>query len=164
MPDYEGIKSDGVLEMFMNNLATAPEWTPRIIETAMHPLGSRIVGNMQSAVSDNRYTGDLEESISYDYNTGAMQLEISPKAMRGKWDAGLLLELGTRPIPNAPWSPIKAWADFRGVPGFPILMKIREVGVSPHPFLDRTLERSMPDVENTGQEIVDAMANKMVSK
>ena len=49
---------------------------------------------------------------------------ISPKVMRGKWDGGLILELGTRPIPNVPWMPIKRWADFRGVPAGPVTVRV----------------------------------------
>ena len=163
MPDNITVRSDGVLEMFVNNANNAPAWMPRTLEMVMRPLGEKIVTNMRAAVEENRYTKALEDSITSEYDVEGMRLEISPKELRGgKWDAGLLLELGTRPIPNLPWAPIKAWADFRGIPAFPVWFKIREQGVSPHPFLDRTLEASMPDIDNTAQELVDAMAVRIV--
>lgn len=163
MPDNITFRSDGVLEMFVNNARNAPAWMPRLLDSVMRPLGDKIVSNMQAAVDKNKYTGELSESITSEYDMEAARLEISPKALRGgKWDAGLILELGTRPIPNLPWAPIKAWAEFRGLPAFPIWFKIREQGVSAHPFLDRTLETSMPDIDRTAQELVDGMAVNIV--
>lgn len=162
MPDGITIRSDGVLEMFVNNANNAPAWLPRTVEMHMRPLGQTIVANMRAQVKPNRYTGALEDSISDEYDVNAMRLEVSPKAKRKNWDAGLLLELGTGPIPNLPWAPIKAWADFRGLPAFPVWLKIREEGAKAHPFLEDTLQRSVPDIDRTAQELVDSMAVRIV--
>lgn len=156
------IKSDGRLEQFVKNLGEASQWMPTLIEQTLKPLGERIVKIMQAKVRENRYTGALEDSITSEYESGESRVVISPKAMRGRWDAGLILELGTKPIPNAPYGPIKKWADFRGLPAFPVWYKIRTQGVSAHPFLERTLDASESEIGQAAQELVDKMAEKVL--
>lgn len=140
MPEFLTITSDGVLEAVRDKLDSVDEWMPGIIAPAMDALGDAVVDVMYTLVEPNRYTGALQESIKSEYDMMSQEVAIYPDATRGDWDAGTLLELGTGPIPNAPWAPIKAWADFRGLPAFPIWWSIREHGVKPHPFLQRTLD------------------------
>ena len=116
---------------------------------------------MKEAIAKHRYTGALEGSISGEFTDGGYTLTISPKALRGnRWDAGVLLEQGTGPIPRAPWLPISRWAEFRGLPAVSIWLKIRAVGVTAHPFLERTLTATMPEVRTAAVEIVTQMAEK----
>ena len=136
------ITSDGVLEQVSANLENYPSWMPRVVGESMEILGKVIVYRMRDQVEPNRYTGALSESISSEYDSGVMEVTISPKAERGAYDAGTILELGTAPIPNLPWAPIAAWADFRGLPAFPVWYKIMTQGVSAHPFLQGTLDNS----------------------
>ncbi len=134
------LESDGVIEAFAAKLAVAPEWMPAIYERHMPDLGGNVADIMQSVIEPNRYKGDLQESIISQYDPLAQAVSIYPTVKRGAWDGGTILELGTGPIPNAPWAPIAAWADFRGIDAFPVWWGIREHGVKAHPFLQRTLD------------------------
>jgi len=147
----------GALELFKSNLAAAPTWMPQIISDRAHDLGPLAIRVMQEEVRANLYTGALIDSISADYENNDSLVTVAPRAMRGKWDAGLILEFGTRPIPNAPWKPIAAWADFKGIPAAPVVIKIRTQGVSAHPFLDRTLDDFMPYLDDAAETALNEM-------
>jgi hypothetical protein len=123
------------------NLQRIEDWAPQFIDSNMEQLGRRIAYLMQQQVEPNYYTGSLSDSIVSDYDPGARRLEIGPTVKRGRWDGGLILQRGTGPIPNAPWFPIKEWAEYRGIPAFPVWYKIRTEGVDAHPFLEETLQR-----------------------
>jgi len=142
---------------------SAPRWIPGRAEKHMRRLGGKAVRRMKYAVMENVYTGSLQESIKDFYEDRGMTVLISPTVMRGRYDGGSILELGTRPIPNAPWIPIAKWAAFRGLPAFPIVYKIRTQGVSPHPFLDRTLTDTTPDIDTElgalAEDILDYILN-----
>lgn len=140
---------------FSRNLRNAPKWMLVRRRKAARQLGRLGVDAMRDMVDVNRYTGKLGGSISATYADDGSTVAISPKVMRGKYDGGLLLEMGTRPIPNAPWQPIKRWANFKGLPAFPVWYKIRTRGVSPHPFLERTLNEIMPEVDAVLGELLD---------
>ena len=129
------------------------------MQRTLKHLGPIAVRRMREAVDPNRYTGALEKSIHADYRDGGLTVEIGPTATRGKWDAGLLLELGVpHGIARAPWSPIKAWADFRGIPAFPVWWKIRTEGVEAHPFLQRTVDSFESDVDAARSKLADDVA------
>lgn len=127
------------------NLRNAPAWMLTRRRKAARQLGRLGVDAMRDMVDVNRYTGKLGSSISATYQDDGATAVISPKVMRGRWDGGLILEMGTRPIPNAPWAPIKKWANFKGLPGFPVWYKIRMHGVAAHPFLMRTWQAVLPE-------------------
>ena len=160
MPSDIGIRSDGVMEQFVKNANAAPKWMPRVIEHGLTYLGKQIAVKMQQEVRKHRYTGALEDSITSEYTPN--RVEIGPTAKRGKFDAGVILELGTKPIPNLPWSPIKKWADFRGIEAFPVWYSIREKGVQAHPFLKRTLVASEGLIEIAAGDIALQGANQIV--
>lgn len=153
------IRTDGALNEIERSLTTAPQWTPRKVQRTLKTLGPAAVRRMKEAVNPHWYTGALEESIRAEYHDGGMTVEIGPAAKRGKWDAGLLLELGVpHGIPRAPWGPIAAWANYRGLPAFPIWYKIRTVGVAEHPFLERTVEALEGDIEAAVGLLLDDLA------
>ena len=133
-PDIEGI---------VRNLDSTPAWMPTVMEANMDGLGRRIAYIMRMQLRSTRVTGELEESIVSNYIGGQTNaVRIGPtRKYSGGWDAGLIMQLGTRPIGNVPFAPIKAWAEFRGLPAGPIWMKIRKEGIAPHPFLQETLDR-----------------------
>jgi hypothetical protein len=158
-----------VFEKLQANFAHAPEWLPKIVEDAIRRLGPLGMQRMRSAIAPNRYTGELSNSIITDYGKAEgsshnFQVSIFPEAMRGgRWDAGLLLELGVpHPIPNLPYAPIAAWAAFRGAPMPQVWLGIRAHGVKAHPFLDNSLENVMPDVEIEQTRILDEMIEKVL--
>lgn len=135
------VKSDGVLEAVAAKLGDAPSWLPTIAERHMPWLGAQVGETMEGVLEGNRYTGELQSSIVSDYNPTEQTVSIHPTAQRGgRGDGGVILELGTGPIPNAPYGPIAAWAAFRGLPAFPVWWKIRTVGLDAHPFLQRTFD------------------------
>lgn len=151
------IASDGVLEAFAAKMAAESEWMTRIYDAHLPDLGGAVADVMQGLIEPNRYTGELQDSIVSEYKPYPWEeVSIRPTASRGDYDAGALLELGTGPIPNAPWAPIKAWADFRGIPAWPVWHAIREVGVKPHPFLQRTADDAGTAVamEDAAQRII----------
>jgi len=156
------IRSDGVLEQIEAQARSAPQWVPQEIAFNMRKLGPKAVKRMREAVHVHRYTGALEDSIDDHYSRGDMQIDIYPGAQRGKWDAGLLLELGTGPIPRAPYRPIAAWAAFRGAPMPGAWLKIRTRGVSAHPFLDRTAAAIIPDVEEAAAGMAQDIAVRLL--
>lgn len=164
MTDFT-LTSDGVIEAFAAKLAAAPEWMPAIYERHMPELGGMVAEIMQGVIEPNRYTGALQDSIVSRYDPLAQAVRIYPTAQRGQWDAGTILELGTGPIPGAPWGPIKAWADFRGVEAFPVWWSIRTVGVKPHPFLRRTLDDpgTQTAMLNTAERITADMAIELAA-
>src|SRR3990167_4133932 len=132
-------------------LRTAPQWIPVVIKGAMPQLCNAIVKAMRHEVSPHRYTDQLEESINWTYDGRKMELSIGPDAKRGSHDAGMILQLGTRPIKNVPWKPIAAWANFRGIAPRAVVAKIMAEGVTAHPFLTETLNRA-----DVGRALEDA--------
>ena len=157
------IRSDGTLEKFTANLNRLPEWLPAIVRQNFIPLRASAIDRMREAIAANRYTGALEQSLQGKFSDNGWTLTINPTVMRGKYDGGAILELGTKPIPNCPWLPIKAWAEFRGVPAYPVWMKIRTKGVSAHPYLQRTLDKLLPFIQEIARRIVMDMAESVVS-
>lgn len=149
-------------QIFAKNLATAPAWMPQAISKAARRLGPRVVDVMRDVTDANRYTGALGESIKDEYSNGDATITIAPNVKRGRYDGGLLLELGTKPIPNAPWGPIAPWASFRGAPMPGAWLKIRMQGVSPHPFLDNTLSNVIGDVDEVLLGLLDDVINRFI--
>jgi len=152
------ITLDPVLQRIEERLRTFPTWLPRVIEGPMRALGIVVKENMRVVVGPHRYTGALSQSLISQYDGAQQQVTIGPTAKRGAYDAGLILELGTRPIPNAPWAPIKRWSDFRGLPAFPVWYAIRTRGVKAYPFLQETMDTSGPQLGKTAGEIVTRIA------
>ena len=129
------------LEPMVRAFSTAPQWFGRHVTSNMEQLGRRLAYLMRVQLKPNRYTGTLEESAVSTYNPGQQRLEVGPTAKRKSYDAGMLLQRGTGPIARLPFAPIKAWAEFRGLPAGPVYWKIKTRGVSAHPFVEETLGR-----------------------
>ncbi len=158
-----------VFEKLQANFAQAPDWLPKIVEGAIRRLGPVGMQRMRSAVAPNNYTSELSNSIITDYSQGGgpshnFQVAIYPEAMRGgRWDAGLLLELGVpHAIPNVPYAPIAAWAAFRGAPMPQVWLGIRAHGIKAHPFLDNTVTNIDPDLDIEQTRILDEMIEKVL--
>lgn len=155
---------ENVIENMRQRMSTAPSWVPQRASKHMRALGPKVVRRMKYAVIENVYTGALQESIRDEYQDGGLTVIVSPTVMRGRWDGGSILELGTRPIPRAPWAPIARWAGFRGLPAFPIVYKIRTQGVSAHPFLQRTLDDADSDLTEALDDIAGDVLAYMLSE
>lgn len=148
---------------FNESLAKMPDWMPAIIRTHLDALAPSLEDRMREAVAENRYTGAMEESITHEFQDGGNELHVHPTAKRGAYDAGTLLELGVPHPVRAPWAPIKAWAEFRGLPPFPIWYKIRTQGIDAHPFLDRTARAAEPQIEEAARRMATDAAQALVS-
>jgi len=159
MPISINIKSDGVLEQVAKNMAAAPQWMPKIAKREIKRLGPIGIRRMQGMVGRNYYTGTLLRSVKDEYKDAGMTVEIGPTAKRGRWDAGLILEFGTRPIARCPYAPIARWASAKGAPMPGAWLKIRREGVSPHPFLDDTLNAVEPDLDKS----IDKMLGEAIA-
>ena len=125
------------------NMAKAHLWGPLIINRTMTRLGKEGAEAMKEALRDNKYRGILEGSVNSSYNPSTKELFIGPNAKRGTHDAGQILENGTVPIRSLPWKPIRDWSFARGLnlkQARGVWLKIRERGVSPHPFVERTVQ------------------------
>lgn len=159
------ITTENIAEL-ADHMASAPLWAPQFIDANMEGLGRRVSAIMKAQVKRHRYKGDLEDSITHDYDSFRIRLEIGPRHKRGKYDAGLLLQRGTKPIPNVPFGPIKRWAEFRGLPAGPVWWKIKTKGVSAHPFLGETLQRgdTQTAIKHTAQRIGMDLAAAAVQK
>jgi len=142
-------------DQIANAFAQADRAAGQFVNGNMEGLGRRIAFIMRQQIRQHRYKGDLEASIQSQYSVQGFKLEIGPTAKRGNYDAGLLLQRGTRPIPNAPFGPIAMWARFRGLPAGPVWWSIKTRGVKAHPFLEETLERgdTQTAIRNTALRI-----------
>ena len=130
------------LAQAISNLGRAESWVPPVIHKQMPMLGKQISALMKNQLSSHDYLGTLSQSVQSDYDAGTTTVTIGPDAKRGSYDAGMIMEMGTAPIPNLPWYPIKAWAEARGVNNpRGVWLGIRAGGVQPHPFLEATMNR-----------------------
>ena len=155
------------LKRFAKSFGDAPKWSKTYVKRNMIQLGRRVAYIMRQNVKRHRYTGALEDSIISEYKEGIRpQVEIGPHAKRGRWDAGLILERGTRPIERLPFGPIKKWAEFRGLPAGGVWYNIKTRGVKKHPFLDRTMQdgRTQVALKNTAKRIGKDLALYSVQK
>lgn len=159
------VQSDGVLEAVSAKLAAAPDWLPQIYATHLPWVGAQVAETMEGVLEQNRYTGGLQGTITARYDAGEQEVAIGPTAYRGAHDAGTLLEEGVGHPVAVPWAPIKAWADFRGIPAFPVWYTIRTVGIQAHPFLQRTLDdgATQDAIQQGAQRIVTDAALEAVS-
>ena len=134
------VRTEGLLEL-INRFQGAPKIAAKVTAARLDALGRRVRYLMGLTVKRNRYTGTLSDSIDYHVNMAERSVSIGPTAKRGRFDAGLLLEMGTGPIPNLPFGPIAKWAEFKGVPAGAVWWKIKTKGVTAHPFLKETLDK-----------------------
>lgn len=153
------VQSDGVLEAVSAKLSAAPTWLPAIYATHLPWVGDQIGEVMEGVLEQNRYSGALQDSITTRYDAGQQEVAVGPTALRGSHDAGTLLEMGVPHPVAAPWAPIKAWADARGIPAFPVWWTIRNIGIAEHPFLQRTFDDGQTQMaidEGARRIVVDA--------
>ena len=150
------------LQPLIQRFSRAPQIANQVVRARMDGLGRRIKFIMRQSIKPNRYTGAIEESV--EYAVGDKRVEIGPTAKRGRFDAGLLLEMGTGPIPNLPFAAIAKWAEFRGVPAGAVWWKIKTKGVTPHPFLQRTADRgdTQVAVRNTAAGIAEDLTARIM--
>ena len=129
------IKTEGIREI-ADALGTTVRDAGNITAEVMEDMGPRIASIMQRQLAPHRYTGELEESITWRYNRPRRQLRVGTNLQRGgQYQALALLERGTGPISSLPFTPIAKWAAFKGIPAGPVWMSIKKKGVKPHPIM-----------------------------
>lgn len=94
---------------------------------------------------------DLESHLRRNSSKGKTgQLQAKWRSERrgsGQWAVGTpvkyaeYVDTGTRPH-TPPMKPIKEWAEFRGLPWFPIWLSIVRRGTKAHPYLDRSIQET----------------------
>lgn len=161
MPIKLRIHDDGGIKKFVRANANASKWMPGIVKKNLTALKPYIVEHMRDVLSVTNYSGKLTRSVRGYVQGAPVELFVEPTAKRGAHDAGVIRELGTKPIPNAPWKPIKRWAAARGLPAFPVWYKIRKKGVGKHPFLEPTMHRSRGDISDAAGWIVQMAAQRL---
>ena len=108
------------------------------IHNTMIDMGPRIARMMQRALAPHRYTGDLEKSITWQYDASKRELRVGSDLQRGgRYNAMALLSYGTGPISHLHFTPIAKWAAFKGLPAGPVWMSIKKKGTAPHPIMDK---------------------------
>ena len=162
MPLTYQIETDQTLEKIVGNLHKAPKWYPAIVRRHMPTLGRKVKREMKAQVSRHRYKGDLEDKMQNQSSGKGFVQTIGSEARRGAHDAGILLELGTRPH-TPPWAPIAEWAEFRGLPAFPIWYSITTKGTKPHPFVHATLNKSKKHILETARRIAEKVASDILA-
>ncbi len=89
-------------------------------------------------------TGDLRRSIRYTYTPSLLQAEISPNV---PYSADLEYGGPPRWVSVAPGTPLRAWADIKGLNPYAIRASIAKKGTKAHPFVQPTFEKMKPIVE-----------------
>lgn len=102
----------------------------RIAKRLLDRAGREIASVMTRVLSHHDYTGELSSSVQCETTvSGATaKVEIEPTARRRQWHAGSILQHGATNLRNIPFTPIKRWAEFRGLPAGPVWMSIRQSG------------------------------------
>ena len=152
------------IKQVISNFGTVKSWMPPLVDKEMIALGTKLKAIMKDQVKPRYYTGKLEGSIQSNYNSGTKTLEIGPTAKRGSYDAGLILEFGTR-AKWIPYQPIKDWGQARNLDMAKIRgawVKISQRGVSKHPFLMETMNRS--DFQAALQDAATKMGVEIAAK
>jgi hypothetical protein len=128
------------LSKMATNFAEASGLKAQFVQANLAHLGTKLVAIIRESLEQHRYRGELQDSVSATLEPE--RLTVGPrKKYKGGWDAGWILQTGTGPIERVPFAPIKAWAEHRGLPAGPVWYKIKTVGVSGHPWLERTIDR-----------------------
>ncbi len=126
------ITSKGFRELAASlKFAAANTGTP--IQEVFEDMGPKIVNMLQRSLAPHKHTGELSDSVTWEYKSHARELHVGTGLPRKQFNALSLLERGTGPIPAVPFAPIARWAEFRGIPARPVWMSIKQKGVIAHP-------------------------------
>ncbi|MHA2062943.1 MAG: hypothetical protein ACXABY_01035 [Candidatus Thorarchaeota archaeon] len=156
------IKSEGIREI-ADSLSMAVRDAGDHVQDTMEHMGPIIARMMQRQLASHRYTGSLEESITWRYVRSRRELRVGSDLQRGgKYNALEILQRGTGPIANLPFTPIAQWAAFKGLPAGPVWMSIKQSGVSPHPAMGDLQAR--PEFHRTMQAGAKKLASDLLVK
>lgn len=155
------VTSEGIKELAVSLADTAADMSPQVKEV-LEEMGPKIAAMMRRALAPHRYTGELSDSITWDYKSSQRELHVGSDMVRRNYNALSLLESGTGPIPALPFTPIARWAEFRGIPAGPVWMSIKEGGVTAHPIRDPLIVS--PEFTSLLSEGAKRLGNKILLK
>ena len=155
------ITTKGIREI-AENLETAGKNVHGEVRETMEHMGPIIVNMMRRQMSDHKYTGELSESIEWSYAPHDRTLRVGSNLMRKQWNAMAILERGTGPNDAVPFTPIAAWAAFKGIPAGPVWMSIKKKGIKGYPIADPTIAR--PEFQRTLSAGAKKLATNIVAK
>ena len=89
-------------------------------------------------------TGQLRNSVIYTMDADRLVAEVKPTAPYAE-----AVENGSKPhyVSVAEGTPLRAWAEQKGVNPFAVQASIRLNGTKPHPFVQPTFEVMKPTIE-----------------
>jgi phage gpG-like protein len=90
-------------------------------------------------------TGQLRNSITYVLHPRDLRAEIGPNV-----NYGAPVEYGTKPhrVSVAPGTPLRKWAQLKGINPYALQNSIARKGTKPHPFVAPTYRKMKPRVES----------------
>ncbi len=90
-------------------------------------------------------TGNLRRSITYVLSPRALRAEIAP---RTKYGAYVEEGRGPRLVSVAPGTPLRQWAELKGINPYALQTSIARKGTKAHPFVEPTYRKMKPRVES----------------
>lgn len=131
------------VKQLISDWRSVPSRFMKRVRVRIKNMGEQGVKSMRRVTRKNRYTGDFEESIGYDLIDNDTTVVIGPNKKLKQYDAGIILQNGARPIPNAPWRPIVQWAIWKGFDNpYALWKKIQREGITAYPFIENTFNDS----------------------
>lgn len=131
----------------------------RLFERAPGAVRLRVRQIIEASAIDTQYemrrdapvavTGQLRASIRYKVAPMGLQAEVRPHA-----DYADEVEFGRGPGPVsvAQGTPLRKWAEFRGLNPYAVQSSIERKGTRPHPFVRPTFIKMKPRVERQAKE------------
>ena len=89
-------------------------------------------------------TGYLRRSVQYRFSPGLIQAIIEPQA---KYAAAIEEGRGPHHVSVAEGTPLRDWAEFRGLDPYAVQSSIEKKGTKANPFIKRTYNIMRPRVE-----------------
>jgi hypothetical protein len=103
-------------------------------------------------------TGQLRGSVRYKFNAMALRAEISPNVPYG---SAIEEGRGPRKVSVAEGSPLRKWAEFKGLNPYAVQKSIAKKGTKANPFIQRTYNRMKPIVEKDIEEGMVALIRSL---
>ena len=155
------VTSEGIKELSVALADTAADMGPQVKEV-LEEMGPKVAAMMQRALSPHRYTGQLSDSITWEYKSGQRELHVGSDLTYKNYNALSILESKTGGNPSVPFTPIARWAEFRGLPAGPIWMSIKKKGTAAHPIRDPIIVSS--EFDRLLAEGTKRLGNKILLK
>lgn len=103
-------------------------------------------------------TGDLRKSVKYAVDEQALTAEIGPTAKHAN-----PVEFGSRPhwVSVAQGSPLRDWADAKGINPYAVQRSIAKKGTKPNPFVKPTYTLMEPRISRLFDNEIEALTKEL---